>query len=464
MTRLFRAFVVLALMDVAAFGQYSAAGTDSVLYAVRLASIPTVQPLKSAQTSGFPGFNSQEEGKAQANVAVDLFRQSRLLGEWNGTRNNMSDAGFELGLSFKCDNFVNLAGGVRLDGSYMHNFDALFAIDGEKLLGWTGGSLLAHFISNNGGSLSKIVGDAQYASNIEAPGLTKLYELWIQQSFSFASFSVLAGLYDLNREFYVTKASGLFLNSSHGIGKEVSQTGKNGPSVFPNTALACRFKFRPAPDLYVQAAALDGVPGRKDDPCASSFMLSSEEGALIAAEAGYSREETDVDHSYAKLAIGAWTYTSPFDVLLPGSNDEQLQSRGNSGVYFLAEDKILSPTSSSPRGLAVFARGGLANSRINKFDYHFGVGAVYVGLIDGREEDVLGIALARAHTSTDYRQLMFDQGYRILTGELSVELTYRAQVTPWLAVQPNVQHIVHPSADASLASATVLGGRLEVAF
>ncbi|MBT3354635.1 MAG: carbohydrate porin, partial [Candidatus Scalindua sp.] len=34
--------------------------------------------------------------------------------------------------------------------------------------------------------------------------------------------------------------------------------------------------------------------------------------------------------------------------------------------------------------------------------------------------------------------------------ETAVELTYRAQVLPWLAIQPGVQTIFNPGADSSL--------------
>ncbi|RYY45185.1 MAG: carbohydrate porin, partial [Sphingomonadales bacterium] len=55
--------------------------------------------------------------------------------------------------------------------------------------------------------------------------------------------------------------------------------------------------------------------------------------------------------------------------------------------------------------------------------------------------------------------------YRAATGaaasEVAVELTYRAQVTPWLAIQPNAHYVRRPSADPGVADAVVLGVRTE---
>ena len=407
-----------------------------------------------------PGDNTQPP----AERSIDILHQSTLLGGWNGMREGLSEKGFDVSVLYKSDNFSNVSGGLAQDGAYIHNIDAVFSLDAEKLAGWTGGSALIHFISNNGGRLNACVGDAQMVSNIEAPKLTKLYQLWVQQNFSVGSLSILAGLYDLNSEFYVTTTSGLFLNGSHGIGKDLSQAGQNGPSVFPNTALATRIKVEPMPNLYAQAVVLDGVPGDPDDPFATSFHIDSREGALLVAEVGYSKEGSESDASHGKLALGVWRYTSSFSELLPNDAGEGVESSGNSGIYLLAETKVLCEGPSSSRGLALFARAGTANSGINKFNYHVGFGAVYTGLFPGREEDMLGLAVAHAHCGAEFKKLVLDAGSIVRNGELTVEITYRAQLTPWLAIQPNIQQIIQPGADAAIRDATVIGTRIEIKF
>ena len=48
--------------------------------------------------------------------------------------------------------------------------------------------------------------------------------------------------------------------------------------------------------------------------------------------------------------------------------------------------------------------------------------------------------------------------------ETDWEATYRAQIYPWLALQPNVQYIIHPNMNVSLENAWVVGFRTEIAF
>ena len=90
---------------------------------------------------------------------------------------------------------------------------------------------------------ARYVGELQARSNIEGVSTRRLYEIWADYSCSAKiSNSVRFGLYDFNTEFNALDAAALFINSSHGIGPDVSQTGLHGPSIFPVTGLALRVK------------------------------------------------------------------------------------------------------------------------------------------------------------------------------------------------------------------------------
>ena len=65
----------------------------------------------------------------------------------------------------------------------------------------------------------------------------------------------LIGRYDLNSEFYRLQSASLFLNSSFGIGPEFSQSGLEGPSIFPNTSVGARFAIKPIEEIVLRTAA-----------------------------------------------------------------------------------------------------------------------------------------------------------------------------------------------------------------
>ena len=58
----------------------------------------------------------------------------------------------------------------------------------------------------------------------------------------------------------LSASASLFLNSSFGIGPEFSQSGLEGPSIFPNTSVGARFAIKPIEEIVLRTAALDGVP------------------------------------------------------------------------------------------------------------------------------------------------------------------------------------------------------------
>ncbi|MES2496494.1 MAG: carbohydrate porin [Pseudomonadota bacterium] len=331
------------------------------------------------------------------------------------------------------------AGGVRRGTRYLDNLDIVLEADLDAVAGWRGAMLHVYGLYNNGTSLSDLVGDAQAASNIETGDRAfRLYEAWIDQKLG-SRASIKVGRYDLNSEFDALEASGLFIGSAHGIGTDISQTGLSGPSIFPKTSLAARLEVRPAEGWAVRAAILDGVANRIEFPPSAL----RKDGALLIGEA-------ELPLLGGRMLIGHWRYTARFDA------HDGRRERGNGGVYLRGE----APIASGPRGtLAGFFRLGTANGRLNMFDRFASAGMKLTGWLDGRDEDELGLAIATAFASRDYR--LVEGGGK---AETAVELTYRAPIAPWLSIQPNIQYVRNPSADPTIADAPVVGLRFETSF
>ena len=353
----------------------------------------------------------------------------------------------------------NTSGGLRRDSRYIDNLDLQLTVDTEEAFGLTGGTFFAYGLLNNGQGFSEdVVGDAQVVSNIDAPYAIRLYELWYEQKLFDDNLSLLLGLYDLNSEFDANDTGALFINSSHGIGAEIAQTGENGPSIFPITSLAFRAAWKASEKITLKAAVLDAVPGDPDRPSRTTIDLSEDEGVLAVFEASYEQDGT-------KLVGGYWFYSDKFDHLTRTDGQGMaLRKDGNDGFYFLAEQKIFSEALDPEQGLSVFARYGTAEDDFNQFKSYLGLGGVYTGLIPGRDEDQVGFAIASAENGSPYKQALAADGSFAESRETSLELTYRAQVTPWLALQPNIQYVINPGTDPALEDALVVGLRAEIAL
>jgi len=84
----------------------------------------------------------------------------------------------------------------------------------------------------------------------------------------------------------------------------------------------------------------------------------------------------------------------------------------------------------------------------------FLAGIVYRGLVPGRDEDVVGAGVAWAE--------LFQGG---TDQETVVEIFYKARITPWLSLQPDLQYIASPSGihrDVLTAGLLMFGQQLAV--
>lgn len=345
--------------------------------------------------------------------------------------------------TYTAETIANVSGGLRRGTRYLDNLDIVLEADLDAAVGWDGAQLHLYGLYNNGKSISSLIGDAQAVSNIETgTRALRLYEAWIDQKIG-SAVSLRAGLYDLNSEFDALEASGLFVGSAHGIGTDISQTGLNGPSIFPSTSLAARVEVRPATNWVIRAAVLDGVPGDPDRPKRTTIRLGNGEGALLIGE-------VDAPVAGGRLLLGHWRYTASFDA------HDGRRGDGNAGFYVRGEAPLLEHDG---RELAGFFRLGAARGRFNMFDRFATAGVKLSGFVPGRAEDEIGLAVAAAFTSRGYR-LANDASDSEIVGEL----TYRAQMAPWFALQPNLQYVRNPSADPAIRDALVIGLRGEVSF
>lgn len=390
-------------------------------------------------------------------MAENAWKRSTMFGDLNGSRTALSEQGISFEAIYTRDITRNVSGGIKRKTEYLDNWDLTLSFDAEKLIGWDGATFYFYVLGNHGANPSaNNVGDSQVFSNIESPDTWKLYEAWYEQQFFGDRLSLKMGLYDVNSEFDVIDTAGLFLNSSHGIGPDFSQSGKNGPSIFPTTSPGARLFASLTDRLYFQFVMLDGVPGIPDRLSGTHVDFDDDDGALLVAESGFLNNGANAN-PYTKLALGTWYYTADS---VENASGDPIAARNNRGLYLFAERSIYQEPDHPEQGLAVFARYGIADSRINQFDRYFGSGIVYTGLFPGRDLDKLGLAVAVAINSDEYRQ----SGSSIDSEETAWELSYRAQITPWLAIQPDIQYIINPGTDASLDDATVVTTRFELTF
>lgn len=351
------------------------------------------------------------------------------------------------------DVWRNVSGGVRRDGTYLDNMDVIATLDAERAFGLTGTTLLISGLHNNRATLSdRIVGDIQTVSNIDTDGATRVYEAWIERAFD--AWAMKLGLIDLNSELDVNETGALFLNSSHGIGPDFSQVGENGPAIFPITGLGAVTRLELGKRTRLRVAVFEATVGDPDHPRRTTVDLESDEGALMIAE--ITVRPTDAMRSM----LGVWRHNGRSTAL---ADSEALRREASLGVYALTEGALLGVGEHTLTG---FIRLGFADADVHPIARYRGAGLVWSGpLLAGSEHDErLGLAIANITNGRDFLRAQALLGARFERHETTIELTYRVQATPWLALQPDLQYIVNPGTDPALDDAWVLGLRFELSW
>ncbi len=413
-----------------------------------------------------------QTGNVNANQQAQQsnWNDGTLLGDWHGIRTSLNKQGVEVVLTHKSDVMANVSGGLKRGATWMGHTEIKIDLDLERLLGWQDVDALIDYHSDLGGKLNRhYVGGFTGVDNIEvATNTAQFYQAWMQKSWVDEGLSVLAGLYAIDTEFYVTDSSSVFMQSPYGMANEVAQAGVNGPPIFPVGALAVRVKYA-APDhgFYAQAAVTDGVPGDPNNPHGTHIQLGHGDGVLTIVELGYipkrqSEEgegEANSSIEMNKTAIGFWRFTKPMDDLVETDLSGNPVHRHSQGVYFLVERTLLTEQPDVSQGLTVFMRCGIASKDVHQVDWSGSTGIHYHGLISGRDNDVIGLAATVNHASDKYQTINNSASI-----EVDYELTYLAQIRPWLSLQPTLQYFDHPGMDRSSKDATVVGFRTQINF
>lgn len=266
------------------------------------------------------------------------------------------------------------------------------------------------------------------------------------------------GLHDLNTEFYVTDTSGLFFNSSFGVGRELSQTGLNGPSIFPVTSPAIRLRAETSKAFSLQIAVFDALSGNPQDPKGTHIRLNTNDGQLLIAESAYLRGKDDSKQLPAKYAMGTWAYTTTFDHQTATNDSGATPVRAPShGAYFLADQAVT-------ENLAMFLRYGLASTEVNRLGSNLSGGVVYTGLIPKRPKDRFGLAFTRVENGSEFKDKQQQLGVATKDAETTLEANYRIELIPGVALQPDLQYVIDPNTDPTLSNALVGAVRLELSF
>ncbi|MFI5012591.1 MAG: carbohydrate porin [Hyphomicrobiales bacterium] len=453
---------------------------------------------------------ADEQGGAQPAAKPapkTLWEQDTLLGDMGGFRTKAADAGIQLGLTYTADFLGNTNGGLRRSFIAEGVFAPTLDIDlGKftKIDALSGTSLHVSAFQVAGRSISLHNTGALYlATNIEQVATTRLFEAYLEQKLFGDQISVRAGQMAIDSEFLVSPTAATFISNTFYYPTWMAADLPNGGAATPLAAPAARVKYTPTDRLTVMAGAYSADPaGRgnllflppRNNPeyknrYGTTFNLNY--GTFYIAEAGYADAKAPLAFAYK---LGAWMvgggrfFDQHHDTLgfsladVANTNGVPKRYSSDWGLYGIADQTLWAPGGDDPRKIAAFARAGISPSNRNLIDAYADGGFALTGFVPGRSNDVIGLAATYSKISSAARG--FDQdtvffgtnppGFPIRDYEFVGEATYQLVLAPWLTVQFDAQHIVHPGGHVLAAQGpragllikdeTILGVRTTVKF
>lgn len=427
---------------------------------------------------------SSSHAAAETEEAPDYASMS-LSGDWDGKRSAAWHAGWAWDAALKID-ALRQHGGAKPGGGVMSNLDLRLKVDLAKTVGWEDTTAYLHILDNRGtGINARHTGSLMGVTNIEVPvPSTKIFHAWLQKNFFDDQFSLLAGFYPIDSEFFVMESASLLIHPSFGTPADLALT--HGPSIFNQSSFGLRAKWLSADrTLYAMGSLLDGFPA--SDPAHPTFApnrFAKGNGAFTIAEIGWLPEELGhsleptepvhvlktpalVSHEKyngtSKYAVGLWRYGNrmpdQFDV---DANGAPLQSRSQ-GAYLLAE-RTLFGLGAAGRDFTAFTRYSTSDGNSTALDSMLNIGARLRGPMASRPNDTLVIGWTRSRLAPKYRATQAAADASTANSEEMLEITWRAALTPWFALQPVLQVIQHPGGATSTPRATIFGARIEIAI
>ncbi len=420
---------------------------------------------------------------------ADFLSQKTLFGDWGGLRPLLDNYGINFTLNQTSDYVGNTHGGIRQGFVYDGLLDLELDIDLNKAVGWKGGKIHLTGYGIQGQNLStQYVGNLMTVTNVESdPAIGKIGEFWIEQKLMDNQLGLRAGLLEADRYYMISPTAGVFVNSTFGFpdGWEANMPG-SGPG-YPNAAPGALASFDLNDDWNFKASVMNGTPVGPDTASSSyGTKFPTGNGLLSWLEVAYTPEFKLGDKTLPGFyKLGGWYNSDAVDNVTLSDTGRNFNNpvnttyRGQYSVYGLVDQTLWRENNSETQGLSVFSRVTYnPQPDRNLITWYFDTGLAYVGLFDGRPEDIVGLGFAWAKFTPYLAGQISSQNSASGTQsplpkpEMLVELTYQAPISPWLTLQPYLQFVTNPGGNAplptnpnqSIPNATVVGMRANVAF
>jgi porin len=356
------------------------------------------------------------------------------------------------------EGFADQGGAELRDGASEDRAEALLQADLGQLSGLADTKVqMRTYLLVGEGLSSRALRNRFAVSSIEAPSGVHVFDAWLEKRVPDWGISIRAGRLAADDEFMVSRTAANFINGTFGWPAIAALDLAEGGPAYPSARLGMRVRYLPQQGraLLVGTFEVPGLdPALRPPGGADGHRLLALAEEQVSGPGGEAAADT-------VLKLGAWLQTK--GVARSGDSNRMAAAGSVSsfGLYGVL-DRNLWHSADGTENIAAFTRAVIAPQSDNPFRAYIDAGLGVTGLLPSRRSDFLGIAAAygRAMGSLPTNRDALDVAPE--AHEFAVEISYAASLSPWCALQPDVQYLhytVPAIGPATVRSTVVLGVR-----
>ena len=406
-----------------------------------------------------------------------------LLGDAGGLRSRLEAHGISLLLDGVTEFAGNVSGGTRQGATFANQVGFEADIDWQRAARLPGFSTHVIIVNRSGSSDSHLFGDnLEPVQEIYGSGgdtAVHLVSAYAQEMLFSHRLDIAFGRMNVENDFASSPLYCNYMNNALCGDPKALPGGDVGHSAYPDAAWAVRLRVWSIMETYLQAGVYEVNQATYTYPAFRSgfkFDASRDSGIYLPVEVGYEPTfgATNMPGHY-KIGLGMDTSGSftPFAAALT-PNSPAPRRTGNTQLWLLADQMLLRQGKGDTDG--IIALGGFIHNDPTRSTY---AEQYFAGLLDHgawmvRPEDTIGLLVSYNTVSSVLGKVQATEqelGLPISnnatgpqTREIILEANYDIHVTRGVNVQPEVQYIVHPNAQAGIHDAVVLGFKAHVEF
>ena len=379
------------------------------------------------------------------------------LGDWAGARRPLERRGITLSGFTATAMLGNATGGARRSWTVANSTLVALDVDFDQLMGWPGFLVRAEGWWAGGNNLSDAgrIDNLFNAASTYTPNGLYLGQLYAEQHLFDETLVLQIGRLASANNFASLPVAADYVSAAFNAVPFSLPTNTLPFTSPPASQWGAVATAAPLAEIELTAGVYnaDRRSSELNGTHGVDFGLDLERGVMAIGQASYLREQAKGDRGLPGIYSFGGFHAGDRYRRINGSGDKD----GNFGFYAMGQQMVYREGApGSAEGLTLWlAVACQPQESINLLPVFLSSGAVYEGLMPGRDTDTAALAVYHGELSDDLE----DTG-----SETVVELNYTFWATPWLGVTPDFQYVFNPGGGGSDNDAAVFGGQIMVNF